>query len=368
MIMRVVSLASLVLQAGTAFAEFDLGRVNLPPGFSIEVYAEVPQARSLAAGNDGVIFVSTRRANSVYAIVPVPGRDQRQVIELADNLSTPNGIAYYDGDLYVAEIDRVLRFRAIDNRFDNPPEPEILPIDLPSERHHGWRYIAFGPDGKLYISIGAPCNVCDRPGFGVIERMNPDGSGRETVAKGVRNSVGFTWHPESDELWFTDNGRDMLGDDVPACELNRVVEPGQHFGFPYCHGGDIADPEFGKGRRCADFTPPVQKLGPHVAPLGIEFYNGDSFPAAYRGRAFIAEHGSWNRSEKIGYRITTVALEDGRAVRYETFADGWLDGEKTLGRPVDVLVLDDGSMLVSDDFNGLVYRIYYSSPAGPRET
>lgn len=362
MISRVALIAILLLQTGVALAEFDADRINLPPGFAIEVFAEVPQARSLAAGPGGIVFVSTRRGRSVYAMVPVPGSATRRVIELADDLSTPNGIAYFDGDLYVAEIDRVLRYRDIDRQLDNPPAPEVLPIDLPSERHHGWRYIAFGPDNKLYISIGAPCNVCEREGFAAIERMNPDGSGRETVARGVRNSVGFTWHPETDELWFTDNGRDMLGDDVPACELNRVTAIGQHFGFPYCHGGDVEDPDFSDGRRCANFTPPVQKLGPHVAPLGVEFYAGEQFPAAYRGRAFIAEHGSWNRSEKIGYRITTVELDEGRAVSYETFADGWLDGEKTLGRPVDVLVQDDGSMLVSDDFNGLVYRISYSAP------
>ena len=235
----------------------------------------------------------------------------------------------------------------------------MLPIDLPSEKHHGWRYIGFGPDGKFYVSIGAPCNVCDDDGFAVIERMNIDGSEREAVARGVRNSVGFTWHPETSELWFTDNGRDHLGDDQPACELNRVSEPGEHFGFPYCHGGDVVDPDF-KNRDCSDFTPPVQRLGAHVAPLGVRFYQGAAFPDRYQGQVFIAEHGSWNRTNKIGYRVSMVTIENGQATGYETFADGWLDGERTLGRPVDVLELNDGSMLVSDDFNGLVYRIVYT--------
>ena len=346
--------------SGAALADMDLDRIGLPPGFSIEVYAEVPDARSLAAGDDGVVFVSNRKGRSVYAIVP--DGDERRVVEIANRLSTPNGIAYLDGDLYVAEIDRVLKYADIGRRLDNPPKPETLPIDLPNKRHHGWRYIAFGPDGKLYVSIGAPCNVCEEDGFAVIERMNVDGSGRETVARGVRNSVGLTWHPETRELWFTDNGRDMLGDDRPPCELNRVTEVGQHFGFPYCHGGDIKDPDFGRGQNCASFEPPVQRLGPHVAPLGLKFYTGDAFPERYRGQVFIAEHGSWNRSKKIGYRITMVTHDAGGATDYSTFADGWLDGEKTLGRPVDLLVMQDGSMLVSDDLNGLVYRISHGAP------
>jgi len=360
MINRVAWALALLLVAGSAYAEFDLARINLPPGFSIEVYAEVPKARSLALGAGGVVYVGTRRGRSIYAIVPPSGRSERRVVELADDLRTPNGIAYHDGNLYVAEIERVLRFPNIGERLYDPPEPDVLPIDLPSKSHHGWRYIGFGPDGKLYISIGAPCNVCVERGFAVIERMNVDGSERETVARGVRNSVGFTWHPQTGELWFTDNGRDRLGDDSPPCELNRVSEPGQHFGFPYCHGGFIEDPDFGSGGSCENYTPPVRKLGPHVAPLGVRFYTGEMFPERYDGQIFIAEHGSWNRTNKIGYRITMVTLDGNRAVDYRTFADGWLDGDKTLGRPVDLLVLRDGSLLVSDDFNGLVYRIAYA--------
>ena len=341
-----------------AHADVDLDDIRLPAGFSIELYAEVPNARSLVLGNNGVVFVSNRRADSVYAIVPGPG-DRNRVIEIDDDLSTPNGIAYRNGDLYVAEISRVLVYRGIDDRLNNPPEPEALDIELPSRSHHGWRYIDFGPDGKLYISIGAPCNVCEEAGFAEIIRLNVDGSGRETVARGVRNSVGFTWHPDTGELWFTDNGRDMMGDDIPACELNRVRETGQHFGFPYCHAGDVLDPKFGRDKRCSDYEPPVQNLGPHVAPLGLAFYTGDMFPDTYRGQVLIAEHGSWNRSKKIGYRITLVRLDGDKALGYETFAEGWLDGQETRGRPVDLLVMPDGSLLVSDDYDDKIYRIRY---------
>lgn len=357
-VVAIIALAVMALSATPAVSAVDLDDIKLPPGFSIEVYADVPNARSLALGTDGVVYVSNRRADSVYAVVPLTNGRTR-VIEIADDLETPNGIAYKDGDLYVAEIDRVLVYRGIDNRINNPPVPEVLDIDLPSERHHGWRYIGFGPDGKLYVSIGAPCNVCDREGFAQIVRFRTDGSEREVVAHGVRNSVGFTWHPDTGGFWFTDNGRDLLGDDVPACELNRVTEVGQHFGFPYCHAGEVIDPQFGDGRNCGDYVPPAQKLGPHVAPLGVTFYTGDMFPPDYRGQIFIAEHGSWNRSKKSGYRITLVRLVDGDTASYETFAEGWLDGQTTRGRPVDVLVLDDGSLLVSDDYDDKLYRISY---------
>lgn len=337
-----------------------LDDISLPPGFSIEEYADVPNARSLALGENGTLFVANRRGRSVYAVV-ADGSGTR-TIELAGGMNAPNGIAFHEGDLYVAEIERVTRYADIEAHLENVPDGEELDIELPSERHHGWRYIAFGPDGKLYIAIGAPCNVCDEEGFAQIIRMNPDGSDRETFASGVRNSVGFTWHPDTNELWFTDNGRDMLGDNLPACELNRAPEQGLHFGFPYCHAGELLDPKFGDGRDCSDYTAPAQKLGPHVAPLGVKFYTGDMFPEEYRGQIFIAEHGSWNRSEKIGYRITLVRLEDGAPVSYEPFAEGWLQGESVSGRPVDLVVLDDGSLLVSDDLSGKIYRITYQQP------
>lgn len=339
----------------------DIADLRLPEGFSISVYTDdVPNARTLALGAEGTVFVSTRRDGRVYAVVDAG--DGAQVVTLLEGLRTPNGIAFFEGDLYIAETRRLLRLSDIENRLADPPAPEVLDDSFPTERHHGWRYIEFGPDGKLYMSVGAPCNVCDRDGFGIIQRMNPDGSEKETVAFGVRNSVGLEFHPDSHDLWFTDNGRDMLGDNTPPGELNRLAADGSHFGFPFCHGGDVADPEFGAARPCADFVAPEQELGPHVAPLGLEIYDGEMFPPEYRGQVFIAEHGSWNRSEKIGYRITLVRLREGRGASYEVFADGWLDGDDVSGRPVDLLVLADGSMLVSDDQSGVLYRIRYEAP------
>ena len=350
--------AVVTLLCATSAAIASVDDIRLLPGFSIEEYADVPQARSLALGDRGTLFVSNRKGRSVYAVVESDDGTTR-TIELLDGMSTPNGIAFHDGDLYVAEIDRIYRYANVEDRLEDMPEAEVLDIDLPSDRHHGWRYIGFGPDGKLYISIGAPCNVCDDFGYAQIIRVNPDGTERETFASGVRNSVGFTWHPETGDLWFTDNGRDMLGDDIPPCELNRAPRQGLHFGFPYCHGDDILDPKFGKKRDCANYTPPVQKLGPHVAPLGVKFYTGDMFPPEYRGQVFIAEHGSWNRSKKIGYRISLVRLDGDTAISYEPFAFGWLQGQQVSGRPVDLIVKQDGSLLVSDDQAGKIYRISY---------
>lgn len=339
-----------------------LERIVLPPGFAIELYAEdVPGARSLALGEDGTVFVGTLGEGVVYALPDRDG-DHRadRVIRLLDGLDLPNGVAVKDGALYVAEVSRILRFDDIAAHLEAPPAPAVVYDRLPTEHHHGWKFIAFGPDDRLYVPVGAPCNVCEVPDpFASIARMNPDGSDFEVVARGVRNSVGFDWQPESDALWFTDNGRDYLGDDLPPDELNRAPEPGLHFGFPYCHGGFLLDPEFGAGRDCAAFTPPAQKLGPHVAALGMRFYTGTMFPEDYRGQIFIAEHGSWNRSTKIGYRITLVRLEGNRALSYEPFAQGWLEGEENWGRPVSLLVMPDGALLVSDDAAGAVYRIVY---------
>ncbi len=355
-LIAIIAVALFALIQSCAADEGPLADISLPPGFVIDDYADVPNARSLALGNSGTVFVATRRG-SVYGIVS--SQDGRDVIELATGLATPNGIALLKGDLYVAERSRVLRYRDVETRLHDMPDAEVLDIELPGERKHGWRYIGFGPDGLLYIAIGAPCNVCEREGFASIVRMQPDGSGREEFATGVRNSVGLTWHPQTGELWFTDNGRDMLGDDLPPDELNHAPIAGLDFGFPYCHGGDIIDPEFGAGGNCADYIPPAQKLGPHVASLGLKFYTGTEFPAEYQGQIFIAEHGSWNRSKKIGYRVSLVRLQAGKPISYEVFAEGWLQGESVSGRPVDLLVLENGSMLVSDDHAGKIYRIHY---------
>ena len=354
--------ALLVSFNALAQADLDLAEISLPPGFSIEVWTDkVPNARSIALGDNGIVFVATRRDGRVYAVVQ-SNDSAPTVFTIAEGLKMPNGVAFHDGDLYVAENHRITRYPDIGDHLSNVPDPEIIIDTLSTETHHGWRYIDFGPDGKLYVAIGAPCNVCEREGFANITRMNADGSDQEIVATGIRNSVGFTWHPETGELWFTDNGRDMLGDDIPSGELNRVARDGMHFGFPYCHGGDIPDPEFGAHRRCDEFEAPAQKLGPHVAPLGMLFYTGSMFPDEYTGQALIAEHGSWNRSRKIGYRISLVRMIDGAASGYEVFADGWLRDEQVSGRPVDLLVYPDGSLLVSDDQNGVIYRITYSRP------
>ena len=254
-----------------------------------------------------------------------------------------------------------MRYDRIEENLLDPPEPVTVYDKLPTERHHGWRYMAFGPDGKLYIGVGAPCNTClsEDPVFASIIRINPDGTGREIFSRGVRNTVGFAWHPVSRELWFTDNGRDWLGNDLPPDELNRAPGRGLHFGYPFCHGKETPDPEFGKGKKCPDYTPPVQELAPHAAALGMIFYTGNQFPEEYRGAVFIAEHGSWNRNPPIGYRISVVKLKGNRAASYTVFAKGWLRGKTAWGRPVDIVQAPDGSILVSDDRGGVIYRISY---------
>ncbi|MXZ36790.1 MAG: sorbosone dehydrogenase family protein, partial [Holophagales bacterium] len=283
---------------------------------------------------------------------------------IGSDLNWPNGDAFHDGDLYVAEISRVLRFEGIESRLDSPPAPVVVTAELPEETHHGWKFIRFGPDGRLYVPVGAPCNICDEGDpFATILRLDRAGD-YEVVARGVRNTVGFDWRPGTSELWFTDNGRDMMGDDIPPDELNVLTEDGQHFGYPYCHGQDIPDPEFGDQRPCGELVPPAIDLDPHVAAVGMRFYQGDAFPERYRGQIFIAEHGSWNRSNKIGYRVMVVHVDPaGRATEYEEFATGWLQGEDSWGRPVDVMERADGSLLVSDDLRGVIYRIVYDRTA-----
>jgi len=343
--------------AQAAADSLPLESLVLPPGFSIELFARVPNARQMALGKT-TLFVGSMRAGKVYAI---PLKGDRKPVVIAEGLSLPVGVAFRDGDLYVSAVSRILRLRDIEARLNKPPRPETVSSGYPGDTHHGWKFIAFGPDGKLYVPVGAPCNICepDPDRYAAITRLDVSSGKIEVMARGVRNTVGFDWQPQSGELWFTDNGRDWLGDDAPPDELNRLGQPGQHFGYPYCHGGTIADPEFGQARRCAEFAPPVQNLGAHVASLGMRFYTGTAFPARYRNAIFIAEHGSWNRSSKSGYRVGVVRLQGNRAVSYEAFVSGWQQGESAWGRPADVLVMPDGSLLVSDDHAGAIYRVVY---------
>lgn len=344
-----------------------LACIKLPPGFSIDYYARnVEGARSMTLSPNGTLFVGSRDAGKVYAV-----RDRNNdskaddVIVLAQGLDMPNGVAFRNGSLYVAEVSRVIRYDNIEASLEKPPAPVVVNDKFPSDQAHGWKYIKFGPDGKLYVPVGMPCNICNKEGederYGTIMRMEPDGNQLEIFAKGIRNTVGFAWHPLTGELWFTDNGRDWLGDDTPPDELNRAPKIGMHFGFPFCHAGDIPDPEFGNLRNCSEFTPPEMKLGPHVAALGMTFYTGSMFPEEYKNQIFIAEHGSWNRKTPIGYRVSLVKLENNKTVNYEPFADGWLQGLAAWGRPVDVLVMPDGALLVSDDKNNAIYRVSYNN-------
>ncbi len=346
-------------------ASLPLETLNLPDGFTIELFAEdVVNARSMCLSPDGTLFVGTRDVGNVYALKDTDGDnkvDKKYTLMTGGNM--PNGVAFKDGDLYVAEVNRILKFSDIENKLSSPGSPEVVYDQYPTEKHHGWKYIAFGPDGKLYVPVGAPCNICEKENevYASITRINPDGTGMEVVQHGVRNTVGFNWHPESGELWFTDNGRDMLGDDIPACELNHAPKDNMHFGYPYCHQGDLADPDFGEKKACSEFTQPAQNLGPHTAPLGMEFCDKQVFPEAMHDNIFIAEHGSWNRSKKIGYQISTVDLDGSTASGYRPFIDGWLDTktDEVWGRPVDLEWMPDGSLLISDDFADVIYRVTY---------
>lgn len=348
---------SWMLPGMVSAAALPLSSLKLPPGFQIELFASVPNARQMALGKH-TLFVGSMRAGKVYA---VPLKAPRKPRVIADGLDLPVGVAFRDGDLYVSAVSRILRLRDIEARLHQPPRPEVVSSAYPSDPQHGWKFIAFGPDGKLYVPVGAPCNSCepDPDRYAILTRLDVASGKVEVVARGVRNSVGFDWQPHTGELWFTDNGRDWMGDDAPPDELNRISRPGQHFGYPYCHGGAIADPEFGKARHCAEFVAPERNLGAHVASLGMRFYTGTQFPQRYRDAVFIAEHGSWNRSSKSGYRVSVVRLQDNRAIGYEPFVTGWLQNESAWGRPADVLAMPDGSLLVSDDHAGAIYRIVY---------
>jgi glucose/arabinose dehydrogenase len=341
-----------------------LSEITLPSGFRIAVYAgDVPGARQMAVGPAGVVFVGSRSEGKVYALVDRDGGNRAdQVHVVASRLNSPSGIAFRDGALYVGAVNRILRFRDVARDLARPPRPEVVSDAYPSDASHGWKFIAFGPDGKLYVPVGAPCNICTPPGplHATITRLDLAGGEPEVVARGVRNSVGFDFDPATGDLWFTDNGRDWLGDDQPPDELNHLTKVGEHFGFPFCHGDGIRDPEHNAGRSCGEFTAPARALGPHVAAIGMRFYTGRMFPEKYRGGIFIAEHGSWNRSTPIGYRVSFVKIENGRATSYESFASGWLTGSTASGRPADVLVMPDGALLVSDDKAGRIYRITFA--------
>ncbi len=360
MLLRLIAAVIVAGLSVTAIAAELPGNFRLPAGFSAELLVRVPGARSMALGDSGTLFVATNRVGNVYAVAEPFGGAPR-VRTLLTGLTLPNGVAFRDGILYVADQKRLLAIPGAE-KLESVVTPATV-TEWPFKGFlHSWKYMRFGPDGLLYVSIGSPCNVCDESDFGVILRMRPDGTGREVYARGIRNSVGFDWHPRTGDLWFTDNGRDRMGDDVPPCELNRVSKVGEHFGFPFCHAGDIVDPEFGKLGSCDAATPPVRKLGPHVSPLGLRFYDGKQFPAEYRDQVFIAEHGSWDRSKaagRTGYRVTLVRPGNAGEPSYEPFLEGFLDGDNVLGRPVDIMVAPDGSLLVSDDVAGVIWRISY---------
>jgi glucose/arabinose dehydrogenase len=352
-------------QTSVAAAEDKLptAQLKLPQGFRVETYIHgVPDARSLRLGDKGTVFVSNREGDKIYAVVTQGTKREAKVI--ASGLDRPNGLAFKDGTLYIAEGTKISKLEKIEDSLDNPPKPVVIYSDFPDHRAHGWKFMTIGPDNKLYVTVGAPCNVCEPPaGNAQIRRLNTDGSGAEPYALGVRNSIGFDFHPVSKELYFTDNGRDFISDDMPNDELNRVTKMSQHFGFPYCHQGDLPDVELGWGHTCSEFVPPAAKLGPHSAPLGMRFYTGTMFPPKYRGGIFIARHGSWNRSEKIGGDVIFVTLNrDGSVKSSEPFLTGFLKDNAYLGRPVDLQVMKDGSLLVSDDYAGAVYQISYGTP------
>jgi glucose/arabinose dehydrogenase len=345
------------------FKKYKLDQIVLPEGFKIEIYAEVPNARSMTLSPEGTLYVGTMK-NSVYAI-PGKNKDGKadRVYEIVNDIDAPNGVAFKDGSLFIGAITSIYKMDNIEANLEKPPKPVVVYDKFPSDKHHGYKFIAFGPDGKLYVPVGAPCNICEpkKPVYASFTRMNPDGSDFEIFASGIRNTVGFDWHPITKEIWFTDNGRDLMGNDIPNDELNTAPKAGMHFGYPYCHQGDIPDPEFGKGKKCSDYTGPVKLMGPHVAALGMRFNKENKFPAEYKNAIFIAEHGSWNRTTPIGYRIAVVKMDSNGAPQDpQIFAQGWLQNIRDVsGRPEDVQFLPDGSMLVSDDYAGVIYKISY---------
>jgi glucose/arabinose dehydrogenase len=351
---------------GRPASELPIDKLKVPPGFKVEVWAEgVPEARSLALGDKGTVFVGNRNLSDVYAVIDRGGK--REVKKVLSGLKSPNGVAFSKGTLYVAERHRITRYDGIEDHLDNPPPAKVVVdnLDPDNQPGHFWKYLAMGPDGKLYYNVGAPGNIV-MPGYfqATVNRVDPATGKVETVAHGVRNSVGIAFHPKTRELWFTNHGRDWVDDETPNDTLHRVSRKGMNFGYPFCHQGDFPDPEFGKARSCDEFDKPFMKLGGHIAPLGLRFYTGTMFPAEYRDNLFIAMHGSWNRSNKQGYSVMRVALDGKGGAKMTPFLEGFLENPKgdppMWGRPVDVLVLRDGSLLVSDDYNGVIYRVSHA--------
>ncbi len=341
-----------------------LEQLVLPKGFQIEIFADqLPGARTMAQSDAGVIFVGTRGEGKVYALIPPKNSQEKmRTITLLSGLNEPNGVAYHQGDLYVAEIHRILKYPNVDQHLDKMPAPIVLNESLPTPKWHGYRVIHVGPDNYLYIAIGMPCNTCNyrekQPLFGTITRMSLDGKELTPYAIGIRNSVGFDFHPQTKELWFTDNGQDLLGDDTPPDEINRAYKAGLDFGFPYVYGDNTLAPGYTEQSiKGLTFEKPVFKLQAHVAPLGLIFYTGKQFPSEYQNQMFVALHGSWNRSKKVGYEVIQLTLEGNRITQMQPFVTGFLQGEIGWGRPVDFLIPPDGSLLITDDFNGLIYMV-----------
>lgn len=365
---KIILITLFVFITGLGFAQAGshqdlLKNLHVPDGFKLSVFADnLPNARSLALGDNGIVYVGTGTSGTVYAVEDSNHdgvADENHTI--TTNLYMPNGVAYKDGDLYVAEVNRIIRFDGITQALNKPPKPVVVYGQFPSDKHHGWKYLRFGPDGKLYTAIGAPCNIC-KPGkpYASLVKLNQDGSHFEIIARGIRNTVGFDWQPDTNALFFNEHGRDYLGDDLPPDELNQWSAVGEHFGFPHCHGGEILDPQFGADKNCKEFTAPVWKYKAHNAPLGLRFYRGKQFPSDYQNQLLVAQHGSWNRTKPDGYRIALVRFKQGKPVSEEVFIDGWLTkDDNVLGRPVDILEMPDGSLLISDDHVGLIYRVEY---------
>jgi glucose/arabinose dehydrogenase len=370
-LLKILFLSLFTLSASAFSQSADVQQViqqlRLPPGFSIQLYAaNVPNARSLALADNGVVFAGTGPEGKLYAIEDNnhDGIGDKN-FTLATGLNMPNGVAFKNGSLYVAEINRIIRFDQITENLAHPPKPAVVYDQFPSDTHHGWKYLRFGPDDKLYTAVGAPCNVCEpkQEIYTSLVRLNADGSQFEMLARGIRNTVGFDWQPSTQTLFFTDNGRDYLGDDLPPEELNQWSEVGEHFGYPYCHAGYVKDPEFGDNKACLQFKAPAWQFKAHIAPLGIRFYTGQQFPAQYKNQLFVAQHGSWNRSKPDGYRVAIINFKHDKPVSEQVFIDGWLTkDDKVLGRPVDILEMPDGSLLISDDTLGVIYKVAYHQP------